>query len=67
MIRKPDHHARFPRQHRNAIGISPSVLKRQDRGILAQHRRRGCDRRLRVVAFDEIDDEIDRADILWLR
>src|SRR5271157_3169964 len=67
MIGKPDHHARSARHSGNAIGISPSVLKGQDRRILAQHRRRSCDRRLRMVAFDKIDDEIDGAYSLWLR
>jgi hypothetical protein len=67
MIGETDHDARFACHRRDPVRIAPAVLERQDRGAISEHRRRRRNRRRRVIALDEIDDEIDRADILWLR
>ena len=61
VIGEPHHDPRPAGNRGDAVGIAPAVLQREDRGLGTKHRRRGADRRLGVIALDEVNDEIDRA------
>ena len=62
VVGETHHHALASRDLSDAIGVSPAVLQAEDSGVLAQHRQSRPDGGLGVVAFDEIEDQVDGPD-----